>query len=331
MPDWDWKLRLFASADLVGSTEFKHANSENPEKWSATFQQFFEEFPVEVEDAYQRIRLPCPPCPPLTPWKFSGDEILFSAVISDHREVVTHLAAFKDAVKSFPMKWIEKGVALTLKASCWTAGFPVKNMELFIRSGASSIRDYIGPSIDLGFRITKFADTRRFVLSADLAFLALESITSNRCKDGALHIFLERREPLKGVIGNQPYPILWLDMHDGKFAGDEELFGVSRQCLHSRLRDYLEDFLTANKMMPFIVTDENSNYSAVPQHMLEKREYLMNIVDQTILKGDEPTDGTTGTDLKDAILAREMPETTGPDLDRIEELPDSGPVSPPSG
>jgi hypothetical protein len=101
--DWTWKLRLFASADLVGSTAYKQAKSEVTQEWAGTFKEFFRGFPGAVKAAYDRVPSKCPECAEqLSPWKFSGDEILFNTRLTNHTQVVTHISAFKDAVNSFP-------------------------------------------------------------------------------------------------------------------------------------------------------------------------------------------------------------------------------------
>jgi len=152
MPDWSWKLRFFASADLVGSTAYKQSKSGSTQEWARTFKEFFRSFPETVAAAYSRVPDKCPKCNErLLPWKFSGDEILFNAQLLNHHEVLSHLAAFKSAVREFPIEWEKKGVPLKLKATAWVAGFPVNNTELQIDGGAL---DFIGPSIDLGFTTT---------------------------------------------------------------------------------------------------------------------------------------------------------------------------------
>jgi hypothetical protein len=104
-----------------------------------------------------------------------GDEIVFTTELKCCRDALTHIWAFRAAVTKFPQLWLEKGVSLTLKATAWLAGFPVTNAELVIATaeGMESL-DFVGPSIDLGFRIARFADPHKFVLSADLALMMLD-------------------------------------------------------------------------------------------------------------------------------------------------------------
>jgi len=89
-----WKLRLFASADVVGATRFKAGRAGHPSSdWVTVFREFFNEFPEAVEAAYLNQTSTCfPQCRlPLRPWKFAGDEVLFVVEILDHNEVASHL------------------------------------------------------------------------------------------------------------------------------------------------------------------------------------------------------------------------------------------------
>ena len=133
MGDWNWKLRLFASADLVGSTAYKSTSSADKPEWAATFKQFFRDFPLAVEREYSLVPDKCGTCQEhLRPWKFSGDEVLFWVELRSYRESIVHLAAFKQAVVSFSKLWLsEKKISLSLKATAWLAGFPVR-VKIFL-------------------------------------------------------------------------------------------------------------------------------------------------------------------------------------------------------
>jgi len=176
--DWSWKLRLFLSADLVGSTAFKASRSgKRASEWAATFKEFFQSFPDFVESSYSDNSHKSPECEKkLKAWKFSGDEILFQVQLSRYEDVVSHIGAFKRAVGMFPDAWESKNIPLKLKATGWIAGFPVNNTEIVIPSDDSKTHDFIGPGIDLGFRLARFANTQKFILSADLALMLLDAI-----------------------------------------------------------------------------------------------------------------------------------------------------------
>lgn len=278
MDKWAWRLRLFASADLVGSTSFKASKSlrKSPE-WAPTFDEFFSQFPQELDGAYSKLASPFHDCDDkLVPWKFSGDEILFTTVLADHREVATHLVAFRDVLRSYPMDWAKKGIPLGLKGTAWLAGFPVTNRELQIRGPTTTTTDYIGPSVDLGFRIAKFASPRRFILSADLALMLLTASVNLR-RESDFEVFLHKREMLKGVIGGKPYPIVWLNVGSEQEELEEKLLGVQRQFASQDMSQYLRSFIDSTPeylIHPFIENDPNPLYSTISEELVELREKM---------------------------------------------------------
>ena len=302
-----WRLRLLASVDLIGSTAFKSATAEKggvPE-WPAVFEEFFDALPADVLAAYddltsEEIGPEPPPCAvcggacreKLQTWKFAGDEILFQAEVHQHTEVLRHLRALKRASCGTGRRvaaWREKGYPLRLKASAWLAGFPVTNTELVLpilgkaasdNIATPKLRDFIGPSVDLGFRIGKFASARRFVLSADLAKMVIDAARRAKAQsNGAGKPFNLRyagRESLKGVTGGEPYPIIWLDTEDGEEDPEEKLLGVPPAPEHSTLQKFLEPFLRDSPFLsiPFIASDEDPEYCTVPPDWAEAREKM---------------------------------------------------------
>jgi 8-oxo-dGTP pyrophosphatase MutT (NUDIX family) len=71
-------------------------------------------------------------------------------------------------------------------------------------------RDFLGPDIDTGFRIAKYALRQRMVVSADLAYL----LYRDRADYGGIEASLKivSFEQLKGVWGNRHYPIFWYEL-----------------------------------------------------------------------------------------------------------------------
>lgn len=270
--DWSWKLRLFASADLVGSTAFKASQTDS--RWAPTFKEFFSDFPTCLAGCYGNLPAEFEvPDDKFIAWKFSGDEILFWVQLKKSTHVASHLLAFKNAVSQFPKQWEEKKIPLKLKATAWIAGFPVTNTE--IRIGGSETNegnlDFIGPSMDLGFRIAKYTTVRQFVLSADLAMMLLDSIDLIEAPRKHFQMHLHGLEQLKGVIDNEPYPIFWVDTRDGEILLEEKLLGVHRDFRADDIKEYLRHFIDKTQKLrrPFIDGDPNSRYSK-PNCDLEK-------------------------------------------------------------
>lgn len=69
--------------------------------------------------------------------------------------------------------------------------------------------DFLGPDIDIGFRIARYAARRRLVVSADLAYLLYKDRANEDHIEGSLRIV--SYEQLKGVWGNRHYPIVWYE------------------------------------------------------------------------------------------------------------------------
>ena len=123
-----------------------------------------------------------------------------------------------------------------VKSTAWIGLFPVPNAEVFFRRGGAQFRadllddpqllqaelreewyakggrgditrDFVGPSIDTGFRLTSWATPQRFIISVDLAFL-LASSRDDAAEMPPLHV--SGRSKLRGVIDDEPYPAIWI-------------------------------------------------------------------------------------------------------------------------
>ncbi|MDI9349342.1 MAG: hypothetical protein QM537_05010 [Candidatus Symbiobacter sp.] len=204
-------------------------------------------------------------------WKRNGDEIIYTVLLKDAAHLLHAITMFlsvlrkyREAVgyssdngkidKAFAAK---KDKRLNGKATIWLAGFPIVNSEfaaqksparlgekkqipptlanqydVFETKNQSQI-DFIGPSMDVGFRLTKLADYRKVPISFEIAYiLALidkniknKSTLSERCnainnwrgeeqlyQDTGFfaNFFYDGGVTLKGVFGSELYPHFWL-------------------------------------------------------------------------------------------------------------------------
>jgi len=272
----------FRQCRPVGSTAYKAATSDRQvPTWASTFIGFFRDFPEFVDGQYAKVTAGASKLPGcqhrLKPWKFLGDEILFTVELTDHTQGPTHLLALKHAIAEFPKQWHEKNLPLGLKGAAWLAGFPVTNREIEIHSEKGTTVDYIGPAVDLGFRIARFADERRLILSADLAMMTLDALHHLEIAGDSLQLHLHGRESLKGVIENRPYPVVWLDMGDKDKELEEKLLGTKREPNHKDLLEYLRRFIdrTPKLIRPFIVGDSAEKYRRIPASFEELRADMM--------------------------------------------------------
>lgn len=193
-------LRLFLSADLAGSTAFKQ-NGE-PDEWQKFFRNFYQQLPAFVirhaEELGERSDL-------LKVWKLIGDEVVFSTQLTKWDQAARCLALFRSALFEFRKATIEAtNGRLDVKAAAWTAGFPVGNIRVEPMDGLGE--DYVGPGMDIGFRLVKAASPRRMLVSVELAWLLS---LAERVRH--FTFFLSEGLELKGVAKGQTYPCIWLD------------------------------------------------------------------------------------------------------------------------
>lgn len=86
-------------------------------------------------------------------------------------------------------------------------------------------RDFLGPDIDIGFRISKFALRKRLVVSAHLAWLLFHERAA--CPEIEDQLRIVSLEILKGVWGGRHYSIIWFEKDwtqiNDSFLYDEHL------------------------------------------------------------------------------------------------------------
>lgn len=210
-------LRLFLSVDMVGSTQFKaRFTGKGSEGWLDTFRAFFTNFPLMLAGQLAFEFLEDDDTPAVDVWKVMGDEVIFVAEPSSAEELTSILRALLRTMKLYEASHFDL-LPLRLKGTGWLADFGEHNIELDIPElSASDVAphvDYIGPDLDLGFRISKFARPASLVLSLDLVELLLDASNVS-----GLSLYLVGQEELKGVMFGRPYPIIWT--HDAEDSFD---------------------------------------------------------------------------------------------------------------
>jgi hypothetical protein len=280
---YKYRYRFLASADIVGSTAFKSRQAREKEEWAHVFRNFFDEFPKRLHAEYEKLcpdTVPeCKPLDCLQIWKFVGDEILFSVELTRHEEAVYHVLSMKRALNKYSDELAKKYPGLGLKGTIWGAGFPVMNVEVLTNTNDSSVSDYLGPSVDLGFRLTTYSDLRRIPVSADIAYFLLtaHSNSSSEARDG-LKLFVDPPQILKGINLGRTYPIIWLDRKDGEQTPEDAVLERSRTPNHSAIIDYLDHLFEGTVediRRPFIVSDPDGRMKRIPEEIERWREKLM--------------------------------------------------------
>lgn len=216
-------LRLFLSVDIVGSTAFKHRSSQRDGKgpravqpWLEVFQGFFKDVPYLLRGRYPAQAEGEPGSPVL--WKTLGDEIVFETPLERRADAEIHLRRFREMILEYRETIQKADPRLDVKGTAWLVGFPVCNSVMFLSDGKDEWKDYIGPSMDIGFRLKDFASPGRIAVSVELAYL-IASVPESELIVFPIELHLADAHPLKGVIEDKPYPAFWIDCTSG--SGDE--------------------------------------------------------------------------------------------------------------
>ncbi|WP_109049405.1 hypothetical protein [Azospirillum sp. TSA6c] len=317
------RLRLFLSADLVGSTSFKQSGSlpvrePAPDatlatlgaQWFDPIAQFYaqierlfsEEWRAYVEEVAPQCRWPSPVSSPEL-WKANGDELIYVLEVRQVREAYAAVLAWMRTLRGYRESLHLSFPSLDVKAAAWTAGFPLGNVEVVFRrnvggqddpearygfdqarlvhylrlerwyeaekesghGGATGlVKDYIGPSMDLGFRIAARATPRKFSVTADLALMLAHAdpptpyFTDKLSRPffDPIHLRYEGGAELKGVLGGKPYPFFWIDMlHDDDFLRAEDRLLGQEPCPAEKVKAFCNPFFERHArhlMRPFM-------------------------------------------------------------------------------
>ena len=250
-------LRLFLSADLAGSTAYKQNTP--PEEWQRFFRNFYRQLPALVVHYAEENELGADF---LSVWKLIGDEVVFSRKLNAGEEAAACVRIFRAAVEEFRRATlIATKDGLDVKAAGWTAGFPVGN--ICVEPFGSLGEDYVGPGMDIGFRLVKAASPRRMLISVELAWLL--TLTPDL---GSQNLFMDEGLDLKGVALGLNYPCIWFDnfadqttlrKRDQLYLKEEWVRHAQRApCDVKELHDYCGEWLEQAGpafCMPFIEGD----------------------------------------------------------------------------
>lgn len=202
---------LFFSFDLVNSTQFK---ASHPEEWPVVVRRFYELIINELTTRLSSTIV----------WKFVGDEVLFFKQILKKQDLYAALPAAHDAqlatIELLHKNFSSSRELLDVKGTIWIAeAQPVQpsdiekmtaeSRNIIVEIGRSPTRDFLGPEIDVGFRISKFALRRRLVVSAELACILYRTRTQYTPIEEQLKIV--SLQTLKGVWSGRHYPIVWFE------------------------------------------------------------------------------------------------------------------------
>lgn len=254
------QLRLFLSVDIVGSTAFKQRRDEDGwfdmvlrfyQYSEGVFMRHWELGKAPLSKQPEQLAVLYGEAPVL--WKTIGDEVAFSKRITHPAQVMTTLHAWIAALDDLRLLFNRKPQdQLDVKATAWLADFPLRNREVALRTGiiqandeadpddgwliwrndtllnqysgpegSQLIKDYVGPSIDTGFRLAAGSSPRRLSISIELAYVIAREVLNLETDDHykiasfqvrPLILKYDQMTALKGVLGGSPYPMVWIDV-----------------------------------------------------------------------------------------------------------------------
>jgi hypothetical protein len=130
--------------------------------------------------------------------------------------------------------------------------------------------------MDIGFRLTKHATLRQFAVSVDLALLLIDSVNE-------LRLYFDGEAALKGVLREQKYPLIWVDMLDHPCERKDILRGTPPEPYE--LQKFCRDFIgqtCGEIMVPFFTND--SRFAQKPEHWDQRYDEAVRILTEE----DEP-------------------------------------------
>jgi hypothetical protein len=238
-----YRVRLFLSADISGSTAFKAKASDG--KWVKVFRTFYSSFLNQYVSNYLGLCQEVDPICSITSaqpclWKTIGDEVIFVNRVDSCFEVFVYVHAFVRTLREYgeTLASSEETRGLDIKGNGWLASFPHPNQtfklpdpthskedcvdspeEQFLPSeedelGADSAPhkyDFLGKGIDYGFRIGKNSREDFLTISPALANVLCVANTTKEFENYEFGITFEGTGSLKGVLNGEPYPIIGIN------------------------------------------------------------------------------------------------------------------------
>ena len=234
----EYRLRLFLSVDLVGSTAFKaekatqqYDGSKVKPKWVSVFTEFYEEFPILVHDEFEagKKTLEQPEFNHFPRrWKTIGDELILCCRVLNIEHLSYTVDAFVVALKKYVARIKQKHGKLSVKGNAWVAACPAPNIGFALDPTTSKSAydldtteeiereidiaphkfDFLGKAIDTGFRISRNSRADRCTLSVQLAYLLATAKGEQKIK---FDLGFDGRMELKGVNDGIPYPVIYIE------------------------------------------------------------------------------------------------------------------------
>lgn len=276
-----YRLRLFLSVDMVGSTAYKFGagRETGTEKgaglepqWLINTKKFYSSFTSDFQSQLSRLLPTLDIIPARTPkvWKTIGDEIVYVSSVNSVEEVSAFVSSFMASIFSYRETLNNRKIPLDVKGSGWIAAFPSPNTTLKLDSLGKSEDsmltlpnyeveadedpvqfDFIGTEIDCGFRISRLATAALMPVTLELAAILAEAAI--RSKFSTSLIYYGRQE-MKGVLNDSPYPVIFLDTERRQSrrlvnSREDALLG-RRHSKPEEVRDFVKAFMDDLDIQP---------------------------------------------------------------------------------
>lgn len=294
----EYRIRLFLSVDLVGSTAYKAGDGGDMDEavqspfpiWVDRIGHFYREFPKQLSREFERrAEVDHPASRDHIPnvWKTIGDEIIFCVRLQSTEHLALCVDAFLRTLQQYGDDLERSDVPLDVKGAAWVAAFPAPNItvpvsdiysapaetalglqtdeELEALAEKEPYRyDFLGKDIDTGFRIAKHSGADRLALSVELAYLLAAICANGKQK---LHFSYSGRDTMKGVIGGRPYPVVWIDTERKHSRREvralERAMTGEKEVDHHLLRNFLEAFMKDEELVKPLLVGYGNTISSV--------------------------------------------------------------------
>jgi len=232
-----YRVRLFLSVDLAGSTAFK---SQTPtSKWVKVFKEFYSSFLETFASNFLKYCHNNPSeclnfeseAPKL--WKTVGDEVIFVNRVDSCFQVFAYVHAFRLTLEEYGKKLasVDDTRMLDVKGNGWIASFPSPNQTFELPNSddegegfglvseavedsadkSPSKYDFLGKGIDYGFRIGKNSRPDLFTISPGLAWILCKANVNDEYEKFRFEFVFEGVSPLKGVLNGEKYPVIGIN------------------------------------------------------------------------------------------------------------------------
>ncbi|WP_157139050.1 hypothetical protein [Asticcacaulis biprosthecium] len=287
-------------------------------------------------------------------WKSLGDELLYTAVIENPRQAGALVAVWLKAVQAFGITLRESdNKGLDLKSTAWLAGFPLKNREVIFQSSSGQSADkveldndadasveqyallnewyresggrksdmqldFLGTSIDTGFRLTGFSTPEKMCISIELALILCMSLVTGWGTE--IKVQYDGNEVLKGVLGGREYPILWISVytHNDVAMLEKRLLGARDHDLNPQaIVAYCRAFIASKDLFlisPFIYKCGTPDFEAIEpwyiDWLISRKSYLEKETEKARLKTEQSaSDVESPSVATDAVAEQGAKET----------------------